>query len=435
MTATDIQIPALPDTFVPSTELFQRCLERGDDYRALRDTVESRRGDTWDADRKRAAQALLEANMEFDFAQKIERFVHDAEIRKAEAEMRELDEKLRKEGRLSGPSAAFAPLGGDMRTAGAQFVESDGYAGKGGTDDIRNMEVEVRNLLTGTTIGASGSNLFVPVGSPSLAGGTARRQRVFLRDLLSVQSTGLASVPYIREVSPGSYEGGASAVSEASAKPEVTMLFEPADAPIRKLAAWIQATEEALMDAPTLRGYIDTRLGYMLEIREDYEVINGNGTAPHIKGILNYTGGTTNIQTQALGGDLFAAIGSAIGKVENVDGDADGVAVNPLDFWAAVVDRQSTWFDGNVSNVGNAPFGVPSPTIWGLPVARTRSLASGTSIVGAFGLGATLFEREGVTIRTTDSHASLFISNTWVVLAEERIGLAVHRPDWFVSIS
>ena len=112
------------------------------------------------------------------------------------------------------------------------------------------------------------------------------------------------------------------------------------------------------------------------------------------------------------------------------------VLVNPVDFWAAVTDRHNTFYDGNAfASGGAAPFNTPSFQAWGLPVVRSRSLASGTALVGSFGMGATLFQREGVTIRTTDSHASLFVSNTWIILAEERIGLAVHRPDFFVKLT
>jgi len=110
--------------------------------------------------------------------------------------------------------------------------------------------------------------------------------------------------------------------------------------------------------------------------------------------------------------------------------------MNAGDYWAMVATRRSTFFDGEGATgqgTGGVPFGTPSPQFWGLPVVRTRTLSSLTCIVGAFGLGATIFEKGGVRIKSTDSHASLFISNTEVVLAEKRTGLAVHRPDWFVN--
>jgi HK97 family phage major capsid protein len=300
-------------------------------------------------------------------------------------------------------------------------VESAEYEARSG----RGFDgVEVRNLLTSTSAGTSGSNLFVPVGTPFLSQGGLQRRRPFVRDLLSVQQTGLASVPYIRELNEVTNEAGATTVSEASAKPEVTMEFQPADAPIRKIAAWVQATNEALDDAPTLQGYIDTRLAYMLMIEEESQIIAGNGTAPNISGILD-----NSPQTDT--GELYTVIGTAAGKIEAVDGYPDGVVANPVDFWAAVTDRHATQFDGDGN--GSAPFGTPVPTVWGLPVIRSRALTSGDALVGAWKLGATLFEKQGVTIRSTDSHASLFTSNTVVILAEERVGLAIHRPNWFVD--
>lgn len=399
-------------TIISSKDAAQRCFELGDKYRELREMPESRRGDTWDAERRRAAQELLEANTELDVAMRLERHAMETAAWTAAADAPA----------PRGPEAAFAPVG-EFRTAGEQFIASAEYLA-----DARNTgEVEVRNLLTGTSIGTSGSQAFVPVGSPTLNVASVQRQRMFIRDVLSVQSTGLASVPYIRELNAQANEGGASAVSEASAKPEVTMQFETDDAPIRKIAAWVQATEEALADAPTLRGYIDNRLAYMLKVREEQQVLNGSGSAPQIKGIRQYSG------LQTASGELYAGVGSAIGKIENVDGDADGVVVNPLDFWAAVTDRHSEGFDGVA--VATAPFGAPAPTVWGLPVIRSRAIESGKALVGSWRLGATLFDRETVTVRTTDSHASLFVSNTWVILAEERIGLAVNRPDYFCLVT
>lgn len=419
-------LPTLPEGFIPSSERFTRCLEAADKYADLRNRPESRRGDDWETELRTAARDLADANTQFDVACRLEKYVWDAQAfhlgiaNPPAAEPR-------------GPQAAFADTGRETRSAGEMFVESDWYKDHSG--DMRSPEIEVRNLLTDAT-STPGAGLFVPVGSPFLSPGGIFRRRFFLRDLIPVVNTNLQTVPYIREVNPAGLEGGASAVAEASAKPEVTMEFEQGDAPIRKIAAWVQASMEVLDDAPTLRGYIDTRLAYMLQIREEAELLAGGGVSPHIKGLLDYTGGSNfNLQTVSAGSDLFADVGTAIGKVENVDLGASGVVMNPLDFWAAIVTRHNTFFDGDVANFGNAPFGAPPPTIWGLPVVRNRGIASGQTLVGAFDVGATIFQREGTTIRTTDSHASLFVSNTWIILAEERLGLAVHRPDGFVLIS
>jgi HK97 family phage major capsid protein len=54
-------------------------------------------------------------------------------------------------------------------------------------------------------------------------------------------------------------------------------------------------------------------------------------------------------------------------------------------------------------------------------------------LVGSFRLGATLFDRMAATVRTSDSHSDYFVANKVAILIEERIALAVHRPDFFVE--
>lgn len=422
------EAPARPT----SAELRERCLEAGDRLRDLRSIPAERRPDSWAADARSAADELHDLDRQFTAAQHIEaydlqRAAFDAAVAQAEAEAADPSRRGSR-----GPDAAFDGGDPEVRTAGQDFTEADFYRSME-NGQVRYGEVETRNLLTGSSIGTSGSHAFAPVGSPTWNSAAARRMQFFLRDLIPVVSTGLQSVPYIRELSALANEGGASAVSEASAKPEVTQQFETDDAPIRKIAAWIQVTEEAYADAPTLRGYVDTRLAYMLQVREEALLLAGNGTAPNIKGITSFT----DVQTQAaINDDLAGTIGLAIGKVENVDGMADGVAINPTTFWTGVVERHSTWMDGQTQTgaAGSGlPFGAVPSTLFGLPTVRTRVLGANKALVGCYQIGATIFERMGTTVKSTDSHASLFISNTLVVLAEKRTGLAVHRPDFFVD--
>lgn len=387
------------------SELRSSLLEAGDKLRELRAMPADRRGDTYESDVRAAISAIHTQDPELVALERIAESMV-AEARAAEASR--------------GPSAAHAPLG-EARSAGHTFVESDEYRDRNG---VRSEPVEVRTLLS-TETSDPAAGLWMPVGTPIPP--QERRARLFVRDLLSTQTTTLNSVPYLKELNPATNETGASSVAEGAAKPEVTMQFVQADAPVRKIAAWLPVTEEVIADAPTLRGYIDTRLAYMLALREELEILSGNGVAPDLTGILN----TSGIQTQAFQTDVYTTVGLAMSKIETVDGYADGIAMNPSDFWTAATTRNATQFDGGFGT--GAPFGTPSGQIWGLPVVRTRSLSAGVCLVGAFRIGATLFDREQTTIRTTDSHSDYFIYNKLVILAEERVALAVHRPDFFVN--
>jgi HK97 family phage major capsid protein len=329
-----------------------------------------------------------------------------------------------------GPSAP-APERHIPRTFAERVTADEGYAafarsGKAGSDSF-DIKVEgsmfKRNLLESTP-GDNAGGYFIPILQPEPP--LVRQRRLFVRDLLTVTQTGLGNaIPYILEVNALALEGGASAVAEAGLKPEADMLWRQEIAPVRKIAAWIPMTTEIIEDAPTLRGYVDQRLLYLIALREEFEVLNGDGTGAHIKGIRNFA----EKQLQAVvTGDFPATIGMSIAKIENVDGEADGVVCNPLDFWTSATTRHSSQFDNGFG--GNAP-AVLSAMTWGLPVVRTRGIESGKALTGAWRLAATLHDREQALIRVGNQHSDFFIYNKVAVLGEERVALANHRPDLF----
>lgn len=413
-----------------SADLRAKLLEAGDKLRDLR----SRAADS-DAPESIRAELVTQERVvrsydaEFTAAQHAE--AHELQALAWDAAVRSAASN---EG--NGPSAA---LGDHRRTAprslAGRVVESDEYrawiedGAKGPMPqiDLRGSFAEIRALVDSDATQTEGNaGVLLPQGNPIPP--VPRQMRLVLRDLIPATETTLANVPYVREYTPATDETGASSVAEGAAKPEVTIEFQDADAPIRKIAAWVPVTMEILMDAPTLRGYIDGRLRYMVAYREQDQFLRGNGVAPDLTGILN----TTNVQTQtATNNDVPATIADSIAKVELADGEADGIVMNPGDFWASVSERRSTTFDGEAN--GSAPIGAPAPTLWGVPVVRTRAMTTLSALVGDFAQGALILDRMSVTVRQSDSHDTYFTSNKVAVLAEERVGLAVFRPDLFVN--
>nr|WP_163567117.1 phage major capsid protein [Fodinicola feengrottensis] len=222
----------------------------------------------------------------------------------------------------SAPQVGTSAFGSEARSAGQQFVDSDGFRDYAQRGAQGQYEGEVRTLLTQGD-GTAGGGLFVPRGTPLPP--VPNRQRLFVRDLLSVIPTNLLSVPYIRESNNASDDALITGpTAEGSNKPEVAMTFTAQDAPIRTIAGWIPVTRQLLANAPTVSGYIDSRLGYMVQLAEEKQVLNGSGTAPAIRGIRQTTGlqTLTDPSTGAVGVDMIAMLGLAIGKVEAVGGVA-----------------------------------------------------------------------------------------------------------------
>lgn len=321
---------------------------------------------------------------------------------------------------------------GELVVADEQFMDWCKRAAAKGSMIGESPSVQLRNLIGGGTEyralvaenDANGSSTLLPVGQPFLV--DTRRRRLFIRDLIGVQQTGLAAIPYVRELNPVANALSASTVAEGGTKPEATVQFTPDIAPVQVIAVVMPITTQIMEDAPTLMGYINGRLTYMLEYREEDEIIRGNGVTPDLKGILTYSG----IQTQSTAGagEYAITIGNAIAKIELVDGYADGVAMNPATYWAMVTHRAA----GGSGNFDAGAFSQsPVQYVWGLPAVRTNSLAANQNLVGNYAMGATLFDRSQSGVRIFEQHSDYAAKNQVLLRAEERVALAVNRPDFF----
>jgi len=330
-------------------------------------------------------------------------------------------------------SAPAGALGGDIveiRSTGEQVTSHEGFRAwmqqNAGRDRIEgpSPSVEVRDLVS---LGTTG-NLLAPVQQPALVG--IDRRRFFLRDLIGSVQVNAAAVPYIRELNSAANAQGAGMFVEGGAtpKPEAKIEFKQELAPVGIIAVNIPITTQMMDDVPMIVAYINGRLVYMLKIEEEDQLLNGDGTGSNLRGLLQ----TPGVQTAAgTAGETAQSIAEGIMKVETVNGYVDGVVMNTADAWAMFTnaDRGGSGFDAG------SPFsGIPL-NVWGLPVVRTNSIAAGTALVGAFKTGATILDRKGASVRAYDQHANFPVLNRVLLQAEERVGLAVERPDWFAKVT
>lgn len=264
---------------------------------------------------------------------------------------------------------------------------------------------------------------------------TLEQQRLTVRDLLAQGETSANSIRYVQE---DTYTNGATTVAEEGQKPEASWDLSEVDAPVRKIAVLGRVSDEAFSDFPYLRSYVDGRLRFMLKEREEAQLLNGNGSGSNLTGILQ----TSGIQTQARGTDshgdaVFKAMFDkvfAVGKFQ-----ADSIVIHPTDYstMARAKDANDQYFGGGYfyAPYGNGMVGQPIKPIWGLNTVVTTAITQGTALVGAFKLGAMIFDRLGVTVETTNSDASDFQYNRIAIRVEERLGIAVWRPTAFCKVT
>jgi len=337
------------------------------------------------------------------------------------------------------------------KSLGELFIASEEFKALNGGRNGANMP-SPWSLKAADLTGFSQKDVYsaLPSGTPGSFGAIQRDPIVDqptrtrrVRDLFPSRTTTAAVIEYFRMLgftTPGSSAtNAASSVAERSGsafgvKPQSSMQFIGEQAPVRTLAHWEAAHRNVLADEPQLRSIIDNELMYGLRLEEDDQILNGDGTGENLEGILQ----TSGIQS-------YSWSSGATSPVADTKADAIRRAAT-LAFLAyyeptGVVMHPNDWEDIELSKDANGQYLVAvsvalggEPRIWRIPVVETPAIAEGTALVGAFGTGAQLYDREQANIRISEQHSDFFVRNAIVVLAEQRLALAVKRPEAFVEV-
>lgn len=250
------------------------------------------------------------------------------------------------------------------------------------------------------------------------------RRRLTLLDLIA-QGTATKgnSLDYIEE--HGSFDTAAAQV-EGELKAEADLEFEDKNDPFATIAHWKKVQKQTLEDAPYIQSILDNRLRYGVFRSVETQIINGNGSAPNLRGIRNRSGiGATTWS----GGDIQAdKVLDGITAVILAEGDPTGIALYPT-AWASMLKKKAT--GGDEQYISGGPFSPTPLSLWGYPIVPNTGLAADEALVGDWQMGAQLFWRTGIRVLMSDSDGDDFRRNRITLLAELRCGLAVYRPAWF----
>jgi HK97 family phage major capsid protein len=346
--------------------------------------------------------------------------------------------------------------GASARSLGELFIQSEEFKSLKGGANGANMPSPWQ-LKTSDFTGYNVKDVYsaLPSGTPGSFGAIQRDPIVDqptrtrrVRDLFPARTTTAAVIEYFRMI--GFTTPGTSAVNAASSvaerngsdfhlKPQSSMQFIGEQAPVRTLAHWEAAHRNVLADEPQLRSIIDNELMYGLRLEEDDQLLNGDGTGENLTGILQ----TSDVQTYSWSDGNYDASNAALTD-KRVDAIRRAATLSFLSYYepTGVVMHPNDWEEIELSKDANGQYLVAvsvamggEPRIWRIPVIETPAIAEGTALVGAFGTGAQLYDREQASIRISEQHSDFFVRNAIVVLAEQRLALAVKRPEAFVKVS
>lgn len=329
--------------------------------------------------------------------------------------LQEVEQKLARRFSANDPAGA--------KSLGEQFSETDdlkSLAEKG--RGIARMNVKAVTNITSATTGTGGVGVAIePMRVPGII--TAPERQFTIRDLIMPGRTGSNAIEFVQE---SGFQNMAAMVAEANPKPQSDLSFELKTTTVKTIAHWFRASKQVLADIPLLQSYINGRAIYGLKYKEEEQLIAGDGTGQNLLGLIPQAT-VFDDGLRKVGDTKIDTLRRAILQVRIAEYRASAIALNPID-WADIElqkDDNGSYIWVNVQEGG-------TQRMWRLPVVDTNAVPEGEFLVGAMNIAAQVFDREDAAVEVSTEDGDNFRNNMVTIRAEERLALAVYRPESFV---
>ena len=256
---------------------------------------------------------------------------------------------------------------------------------------------------------------------------TNPNQRLTVRDLLAPGDTESNAVAYLRELL---FTNNAAPVAENTTKPYSEITFEEVLSGVKTVAHLMKIAKQTLDDLPQLRSIINGRLLNGLKRVEDTQLLFGSGVGNNLHGIYTQATAFANPSTKTTPSNSLDVMRLAMLQVTLAELSATGHVMHDIDWTDIELIKDANTKGYLFSN----PFGTLEARLWGLPVAQTNQAGMlGNFLTGSFADAAQIFDREDANVVVSTENADDFEKNMVSIRAEERLALAVYRPQAFVK--
>ncbi|WP_399554087.1 phage major capsid protein [Streptomyces anulatus] len=208
--------------------------------------------------------------------------------------------------------------------------------------------------------------------------------------------------------------------------PRSRLSLTPVMYPVAEVAHLLDSHKNILSDEPRLKTFINGRMVEGVKYSEDWDLLHSVGDGQSLTGIYNTPGVQ---QYTGLATDQYSVqIRRAITKALLAEYNPTGIVLSP-----------TMWEHVEVEEDKNGAFRVAvavaigaEEKVWRLNVVQTTAMADDDFLIGAFGLGAQLHDRESLSVTVSSENAENFEKGLITFRADERLALEVPRPESFV---
>ncbi|GIV52007.1 MAG: phage capsid protein [Candidatus Kapaibacterium sp.] len=238
--------------------------------------------------------------------------------------------------------------------------------------------------------------------------------------LVQSASRAQAITIYARETTT-SGKGAAAPTAKGDTKPATTVTYASVQSVAQTIAHILKLSESDLADVAGLAQTVQQRGLQQLSAAVEDQVLNGNGTAPNLLGLLATTGvGTSTQGTDTVLDAIIKSIGMLASK-----GAAPTAIVCSYSTWALLQTAKDA--NGQYIMPANAQVGIAN--VRGVPLVASAYCPDNKVVLGN-NRYATLWTVGGVAVEV-DRADDDFVRNMVTMRIETRCALDVYRPEAF----
>lgn len=261
-----------------------------------------------------------------------------------------------------------------------------------------------------------------PTRVPGVKFDPERRQRI--RQFLPQGTTASNAIWYVQETG---FTDNTNIVAEGAAKPENDLALTQKSAPVTKIAAHFDVSEEMLEDISYLSSHISLRGTEKYYNKEDQQLLYGTGSGGQLTGLtVSATDYALDLYTGDSNAQEYDILIEAVKQVRNRNFLPSAAFVS-IERYYDMVRRKDA--DGQYVMPPAVIFGSQSPLVQGVPIIASNAVDDNDFLVADFPMLTTLFDRSGVNVRFYDQNEDNAVKNLVTVVIEGRLALPTYLPN------
>jgi HK97 family phage major capsid protein len=340
-----------------------------------------------------------------------------------EAKMERIQAK-QTETEMSGLKAEIAEMFANKESEGSKQLAS--FKSK----KSFNVELEGKGLLAekapgviGVPAGTTAQQWLQPIGIP--------HETVQARDIIPVYPTEFPSINYVQFTKK---DGSIASVAAGATKPQFDYTPTGKLAPVIKIAGWVSVQEEFLDDVVGSGAFLAQELPWAYKDEETRQVFKGNGTTElnglyaNVATALNFAGFEA-AGTNSNGWDKMVV---ALTNSRRSLRPGDAIWISPEAYGELLMNKST-------GDVQEYDYPIQATTagqlaIGGIPIYFHTVFGATEGMSGNFSRGVALWQRKGITLRTSTEADQNFFKNLVTFLIEARMAMTPFFPESFKKI-